>query len=138
MIRNRRVLIVDDDVDFAESLLDILAENYQIETSNNANDALSAAKTFAPHVALLDMRIGQSNGLDLLSTLHQQYPELLCIIMTAYANVETAIKALQHDAYDYLRKPLYPEELSATLNRCFERIDLEQKTSTSHHGPTRQ
>jgi two-component system sensor kinase FixL len=128
MMGNRRVLIVDDDIDFAESLLDILkAENYRIEIANSANGALSAAKVFAPHVALLDIRLGQADGLDLLTILNQQHPKLLCIIMTAYANVETAIKALQRDAYDYLRKPLYPEELSATLHRCFERIDLEQK-----------
>ena len=128
MMGNRRVLIVDDDVDFAESLLDILeAENYRTEFANSANGALSAAKTFVPHVALLDIRLGQSDGLDLLTMLKQKHPNLLCIIMTAYANVETAIKALQRDAYDYLRKPLYPEELSATLHRCFERIELEQK-----------
>jgi signal transduction histidine kinase/FixJ family two-component response regulator len=114
MARNRRVLIVDDDVDFADSLHDIL-------------DALSAAETFVPHVALLDIRLGQTNGLDLLTALKQKHPDLLCVIMTAYANIETVIKALQSDAYDYLRKPLYPPELATTLDRCFEKIDLEQK-----------
>ncbi len=128
MVENRRVLIVDDDIDFADSLHDILeAENYLIEIANNTDDALSSTQTFTPHVALLDVRLGQANGLDLLTGLRQQYPHLLCIIMTAYANVETAIRALQYGAYDYLRKPVYPEELTATLHRCFEKIELEQK-----------
>jgi signal transduction histidine kinase/DNA-binding response OmpR family regulator len=128
MAGNRRVLIVDDDVDFADSLHDILeAENYLIEIANNASDALSAAETFVPDVALLDIRLGQTNGLDLLTALKQKHPDLLCVIMTAYANIETVIKALQSDAYDYLRKPLYPPELATTLDRCFEKIDLEQK-----------
>ena len=128
MAGNRRVLIVDDDVDFADSLHDVLeAENYLIKIANNASDALSTAETFAPHVALLDIRLGQTNGFELLTMLKQKHPHLLCIIMTAYADIETAIKALQSDAYDYLRKPLYPPELAVTLNRCFEKIDLEQK-----------
>jgi PAS domain S-box-containing protein len=128
MAGNRRVLIVDDDVDFADSLQDILeAENYLIEIANNTNDALSAAESFGPQVVLLDIRLGQTDGLDLLTMLKQKQPHLLCIIMTAYANVETAIKALQNEVYDYLRKPLYPQELTATLDRCFEKIDLEQK-----------
>ncbi|MBN1217818.1 MAG: response regulator [Anaerolineae bacterium] len=126
---NRRVLIVDDDIDFADSLQDILeAEDYLTKISNNISDALSEAKTFAPHVALLDVRLGQTSGLDLLTALKQKYPHLLCLIITAYANVESAVRALQYGAYDYLRKPVYPEELTATLDRCFEKIGLEQKS----------
>ncbi len=51
--------------------------------------------------------------------------------MTAYADVETSIKALQSGAYDYLRKPLYPQELSAALDRCFEKIDLVSKSQAA-------
>jgi PAS domain S-box-containing protein len=130
MTADRRVLIVDDDVDFADSLRDLLeAESYRVEVAHNDRDAVAAAEAFAPQVALLDIRLqfGPDNGLDLLSTLRQKYPDLLDIVMTAYADTDTAIKALQSDAYDYLRKPLYSQELITTLNRCFEKIDLEQK-----------
>jgi PAS domain S-box-containing protein len=127
---DRRVLIVDDDVDFADSLRDLLeAEEYQIKAANNARDAVMMAEAFAPHVVLIDirLRLGQGDGLDLLATLKQKHPDLLCIVMTAYADVETAIKALQSDAYDYLRKPLFFQELATTLDRCFEKIELERK-----------
>ncbi len=130
MVTNRCVLIVDDDVDFADSLRDLLeAEDYQARVANNVRDAVAAADAFAPHVALIDIRfrLGQGDGLDLLATLKQKHPDLLCIVMTAYADVETAIKALQSDAYDYLRKPLYFQELATTLDRCFEKIELEQE-----------
>ena len=91
MAGNRRVLVVDDDVDFADSLLDILeAENYLTQIANNASDALSAAETFVPHVVLLDVRLGHANGLDLLKTLKQKQPDLHFIIMTAHADIETA------------------------------------------------
>jgi PAS domain S-box-containing protein len=128
MADHRRVLIVDDDIDFADSLHDVLkTEDYLTHIANNLNDALTSAQTFMPHVTLLDIRLGQASGLDLLSELKRRYPHLLCIVMTAYANVETAIRALQYGAYDYLRKPVYPEELTATLHRCFEKIELEQQ-----------
>ncbi len=129
MAVDRRVMIVDDDIDFADSLQDILeTEDYFTKTASNPGDALLNAKAFDPYVALLDVRLGQANGLDLLTTLKQEYPHLLCITMTAYANVETAIRALQYGAYDYLRKPVHPEELTAILRRAFEKIELEQRS----------
>ena len=51
---------------------------------------------------------------------------MLCVIMTAYADLETAIEALKRGAYDYLRKPFDFQELTATLGRCFDKIRLEQ------------
>ncbi len=130
MANERRVLIVDDDVDFADSLNDMLeAENYQVVVAHNANDAMAGADSFTPQVALLDIRLqmGSGDGLDLLAALKQKHPDLLGIVITAYADTETAIKALHGDAYDYLRKPLYFQELATTLRRCFERLDLEEK-----------
>ncbi len=137
MAAERRVLIVDDDVDFAESLNDmLLAEDYAVRVAHNANDALTASDGFDPQVALLDIRLpmGSGDGLDLLTALKQKHPEMLGIIVTAYADTETAIKALHGDAYDYLRKPLYFQELAATLRRCFERIGLEEKNRQMLHA----
>jgi PAS domain S-box-containing protein/putative nucleotidyltransferase with HDIG domain len=137
MAAERRVLIVDDDVDFAESLNDmLLAEEYVVRVAHNANEALTEAGGFAPQVALLDIRLpmGSGDGLDLLTALKQKHPEMLGIIVTAYADTETAIKALHGDAYDYLRKPLYFQELAAVLHRCFERIGLEERNRQMLHA----
>jgi len=128
MTAERRVLIVDDDVDFADSLNDMLAEEeYRVAVAHSAEEAMAAADSFRPQVALLDIRLqmGSADGLDLLASLNAKLPEMKGIIVTAHADVDTAIKAVHHDAYDYLRKPLYFQELAATLRRCFERIDLE-------------
>jgi PAS domain S-box-containing protein len=130
MTTERRVLIVDDDVDFADSLNDmLLAENYRVAVAHSAAEALEAADRFSPQVALLDVRLqmGSGDGLDLLASLKEKHPDLLGIIVTAYADIDTAIKAVHGNAYDYLRKPLYFQELAATLRRCFERIDLEER-----------
>jgi PAS domain S-box-containing protein len=130
MDAERRILIVDDDVDFADSLKDLMdTEQYQVAIAHSVPEALATAETFRPQVALLDLRLqsGGGDGLDLLTALKRNDPLLLVLIMTAYADIETAIKALQGSAYDYLRKPLFFQELSMTLARCFERINLERK-----------
>jgi PAS domain S-box-containing protein len=130
MTTERRVLIVDDDADFADSLNDmLLSEKYRVAAAHNAAEALEIADRFDPQVALLDIRLqaGSGDGLDLLAALKAKHPDLLGIVVTAYADIDTAVKAIHGDAYDYLRKPLYFQELSATLRRCFERVDLEQR-----------
>ena len=124
----RRILILDDDVDFAEALKEVLeAKDYSVEAVHQAPHALEIIEQFTPQVILLDIRLGQINGLDLITPLRDKYPGLLFVVMTAYADVETAIQALQTGAYDYLRKPIYPEELHATINRCFDKIHYAKR-----------
>jgi signal transduction histidine kinase len=123
----RRVLIVDDDEDLAESLADLLIErNYEVEVANSARQAVEIGQGFGTHVALLDIRLGRESGLDVISMLKKQNPDVVCIMATGYAETETAIEALRLGAYDYLRKPLHPSEIFAVLDRSFEKIRLEQ------------
>jgi PAS domain S-box-containing protein len=120
-----RVLIVDDDHDFAEGLLEILEmQGYPIQIAHDVDKAIAAAKGFVPEVALLDIRLGRSSGLDLLAALVAVRPGIVCVMMTGYAALETAVEALKQGAYDYLRKPINGDELLATLQRCHEKIRL--------------
>ncbi len=124
----RRVLIVDDDEDLAESMADLLiARGYEVETANSARRAREIAQGFQMHVALLDIRLGRDSGLDVIGMLKKQNPDLVCIMATGYAETETAITAIRLGAFDYLRKPLHPSEVFAVLDRCFEKIEIEQK-----------
>ena len=124
----RKLLIVDDEQDFALSLADILESyGYVVERAYNGKGAMDKIKEFKAHVALLDVRLGKDNGINLICKLKEEAPKLLSIIMTAYATAETAIEALQEGAYDYLRKPLNPMDLLAKLDRCFERLRLEEE-----------
>jgi PAS domain S-box-containing protein len=121
----RRVLIIDDDRDFADSLCNLLAlEGYEVEVSYSMAGALDAIDGFRVEVALIDIRLGDQDGLALVSEFRQRRKDVMCVIITAYASVETAIQALQKGAYDFLCKPFYPEDLTATLGRCFERLAL--------------
>jgi len=116
--QRRRLLIVDDDVDFAESLVDVLEpRGYELVLAHTADGALRAIDQFAAQVALLDIRLDRSNGIDLIPRLKTVRPNILCLAMTAYAAIENAVEALKNGAYDYLRKPLDAHELLATLDR---------------------
>lgn len=115
------VLVVDDDRDFAESLAALLElEGYAVTIAFSFDAALVALAERPPDVALVDIRLGQSNGVDLVRTMRGREPELLCVMVTAYSSIETTIEALKAGAYDYLCKPFFTADLLATLERCFE------------------
>ncbi|HZS83166.1 MAG TPA: ATP-binding protein [Stellaceae bacterium] len=123
----RRVLIVDDDVDFAESLSDILTPHgYTIAMAATPAEAHEALRHFDPQVALVDVRLGTTNGARLISDLKRSLPALTCIMMTAHAEIGSAIEALRSGAYDYLIKSIDPQEPLAALERCFERLQLQR------------
>ncbi|MBK0327696.1 response regulator [Rhodobacteraceae bacterium F11138] len=122
----RTVLIVDDDIDFSESLSRLLAlENYDVLRADSMASAVQAVSGHDMAVALVDIRLGSGNeGLDILRELRRINPDLMCLMITAYASMDTAIQALQAGAYDYLSKPFHSEDMLSTLDRCFERIQL--------------
>ncbi|BEV46511.1 response regulator [Afipia carboxidovorans] len=121
--RARRVLIVDDDADVAGSLASLLQlEHYDVEIAHGPETALPLGA--GADVALVDIRLGHADGVQLAAELRQHHPDILVVMMTAYASIQTAIKAIRAGAYDYLCKPFDPDDLLATLDRCFERLDL--------------
>ena len=129
----RRILVVDDDRDFADTLARLLdLEGYEAAPVYNLAAAEAKLESFPAEIALVDIRMDEGSGLDLVSMLRQQRPEIICIMMTAYSSVQTAIEALQEGAYDYLRKPFYSEHLLSTLDRCDEVMVLEQGRIVEH------
>ena len=120
-----RILIIDDDLDFAASLkLIVESENYKPLLAHSEEEALASIGKNVVDLALIDIRLGQDNGIDLIPKLKKIQPDILCVMVTGFGSVETAVQSLNNGAYDYLRKPVNPEELLATLRRGFEKIRL--------------
>ena len=131
----RRALIVDDDADLAESLSDILVERgYEVQIANNRQAVQDICQGFDAQVALLDIRLHGESGLDVLAMLKQDNADMICVMITGYAETETAIDALRRGAYDYLCKPLHPNQIFALLERCFEKIRLEQEARSAYEA----
>jgi signal transduction histidine kinase len=122
----RRVLIVDDDVDFAESLCDILEpQGYVLATARTPAEARERLKTFDAKVALVDIQLRGMSGTRLIVQLKEERPGLTFIMMTAYADVSSAIEALRSGAHDYILKQIDPRGPVLALERCFEKLQLQ-------------
>jgi signal transduction histidine kinase len=136
---SRSVLIVEDDGDFAESLADMLAPRGfrpVIAGSPEAAMAIMAGTPAEepPPVALIDLRLGKTSGIDLLARLRNDRPELIGVLMTAELDTHTAVAALRRGAYDYFDKSVDPQSLFAVLDRCFDRVDLLRDRERAYQG----
>jgi DNA-binding NtrC family response regulator len=110
------VLIVDDDINLRRSLALIIQHSgYQVTQAGNLPEVWSALKASNFSVVLLDLKMPDVNGLDLLPSILQMYPAMRVVILTAHAALESAIDAIQKGACDYLLKPIGPQDLILKL-----------------------
>lgn len=124
----RTVLIVDDDRSFTDTLEDLLRdEGYAPCSAGSCRDGLELARQQSPGAALLDLKLPDGPGTGLLSHLRAAHPDCVCTIMTAYADLDSALAALEEGAAHYLQKPVRPPELLALLERIFEGIRLREE-----------
>ena len=113
-----RVLVVDDEEIVRESLMGWLAQDgYHVETAEDGPTALERLKKDRWSVLLVDMKMPGMDGLQVLEQARQLQPDLVAVIMTAYATVDTAVSAMKLGAYDYLVKPFDPDELSLMMQK---------------------
>ena len=108
-----KLLIVDDELSVRDSLGKWFGEEgYEVTTVENAADALTRLAEQRWDAALVDIKMHGTDGIELQRRMHEVDPELVVIIMTGYASVETAVTALKNGAYDYVTKPLDPDEIA--------------------------
>ncbi len=114
-----KLLIVDDELSVRDSLGKwFREEGYEVATTENASDALTSLAQKRWDVALVDIKMHGTDGIELQRRMHEVDPELLVIMMTGYASVETAVAALKNGAYDYVTKPLDPDEISHLVSKA--------------------
>jgi two-component system, NtrC family, response regulator HydG len=108
-----KLLIVDDELSVRDSLGKwFREEGYEVATAENASEALTRLAQQRWDVALVDIKMHGTDGIELQRRMHGVDPELIVIMMTGYASVETAVTALKNGAYDYVTKPLDPDEIA--------------------------
>lgn len=123
-----RLLIVDDELSVRDSLDKwFREEGYEVGTAENASEALLRLAEHPWDIALLDIKMRGTDGIELQRRIHELDPKLIVIMMTGYASVETAVAALKNGAYDYVTKPLDPDDIAHLMhNALSHRLALEE------------
>jgi two-component system response regulator AtoC len=125
------VLVVDDDAQIRSLLADLLKENgYAVREAKTGAEAIAAVDKQRPDLVMMDVKLPDQDGLDVLKTLKKDKPELEVIVMTAFGGSSSAIKAMEHGAYDYVTKPFEIDDLLAALKRVFEHADMSSEVAT--------
>jgi len=120
------ILVVDDEFSVRDSLYNwFRKDGYKVSTAENASEALKRIEESKPDVILLDIKMPGMDGVELQDRIHKIDAEIAVIMITAFASVETAVKALKQGAFDYVTKPIDPDELSHLVRRAFEHKKLK-------------
>ena len=124
----RSLLIVDDDKPFLQRLASAMqSRGFTVTTAESVADGLEQVEQAAPAFAVVDMRLGDGNGLDVISALKRSRPEARAIILTGYGNIATAVNAVKLGAVDYLAKPVDADDVvAALLARENKKIEPQQ------------
>ena len=120
-----RILVVEDD-DCLRRVTQAQLERCGYETAVSADvpEALSVLERQPIDLVLTDLNLPGMSGLELLNRIRIAYPEISVVVITAYGTIETAVAAIKAGAYDYITKPVHPDELRALVNRVIERHRL--------------
>ncbi len=119
------ILVIDDEESMRDSCsLILVKDGYRAETAENGLAGLEKIKALQPHLILIDLKMPGLNGFEVLEQARALDPNLIPVVITGYATVESAVEAMKKGAYDFLPKPFTPEELRIIIRRGLERRRL--------------
>lgn len=119
------ILVIDDEVGICEGVKRALTpQGFRVEAALNGEEGLQIVGDGKIGLVLLDVMMPGVSGIDLLASIHEYDPEIVCIIITGFATVELAVRAIKQGAYDFLTKPFSVDDLIMTVNQGIERRRL--------------
>lgn len=124
---DKSILIIDDELGICTSLTLALEDMYKVKACTSPVEGLKALKEDFFNICLLDLRIGDYNGLDVLNEIKQIDKNIVVIIMTAYGSIDTSVEAIKNGAYTYLTKPLNISELYILIEQALEYQRLNER-----------
>jgi diguanylate cyclase (GGDEF)-like protein/PAS domain S-box-containing protein len=127
-----RILVIDDDADFRRTLCDLLsAQGFSPSAVADGHSAIQSLKKDPPCVAVIDLRLQDMSGLEVMRSIKEELHNTECILLTGYASQESAIEALNLGAYSYLQKPYDVGQLMLQIQRASERWEARRALSAS-------
>ncbi len=130
----KKLLIVDDEFSIRKTLgLLLKTEGFDTFEAEDVKQARQLLKNEAIDLMITDLRLAEGSGIDLLNYIMQEGLSTDTMVMTAYGTIETAVDAMRLGAYDYLTKPIIPEELMIRVNKVLERKSLQEQVRRLSH-----
>lgn len=117
----KNILIIDDEINVALLLSKFLTRNgFNVTTASSGSVAFEYLKNNAYNLVLCDFRLEDTDGREILKTIRSEYPQTGVIIITGYSDIKMAVELIKMGAYDYITKPLYPDEILTTINKAID------------------
>ena len=135
------ILIVDDEQDFARGVARLLTSRFigtQVLTAQNGREALQILANTPIHLMITDLRMPEMNGMQLLAESLKLHPDMSMVVLSAYGTIETAVEAVHAGAYDFLTKPIEPEQLFRVVAKGLERSRLLEENKRLRQLVSRQ
>lgn len=141
----KRILIIDDDIELCILLSRFLSRNgYDVEEASSGVKGIQKFKHGSFDIVICDYQLGDIEGLEVLQEIKAMNPGTIVFIITGYSDIKTAVNAMRSGAYDYITKPLVPDEIlnmlnavnkdSANVNQAGERSKKVYEERTSYEG----
>jgi two-component system response regulator GlrR len=128
-----KILLVDDDVSLLKLLsIRLKSSGYEIQTAENARHALARLAAFQPHLVITDLRMGDMDGLALFDRIHQQYPSLPVILLTAHGTIAGAVDATRKGIFSYLTKPFDSQQLLKEIHQALQQGHTFSRNKEGH------
>jgi two-component system response regulator AtoC len=136
-----QLLVIDDEVNLCRELsLFFRSRGYETHTAYTGAEGLQRFKEYRPSFIICDVRLPDASGLDVLESIRELDPEAYLIMITAYQDMDTTIKAMRRGAFDYIHKPFDPQELEIVIEKARENQRLNKKVhrlQAERGGPQR-
>ncbi|MBD1393839.1 sigma-54-dependent transcriptional regulator [Mucilaginibacter glaciei] len=117
----KKILIIDDEVNVGLLLSKFLTRNgFEVDTAANGANGMECLKNKAYNLVLCDFRLEDTDGREMLKNIKALYPKTGVIIITGYSDIKMAVELIKMGAYDYITKPLYPDEILNTITKAIE------------------
>ena len=125
------VLVIDDEPNILKTLGEVLAdEGFRVVTASSSQSGLRRMEEDLPDVVFLDVWLGTDDGLELMRTLEERFPDVPVIVMSGHGTIETAVRAIKSGAFDYVEKPFSIDKLLITIRHALRQRDLEEENQS--------
>ena len=122
-----KVLIIDDEPSILTALKFALEDEFEVDITTNVHEGLDIIKNKNIDIVLLDLYLGEINGLEVLGMIRMSYPGVIVIAMTAYGSIESSVEAIQRGAYYYITKPIDINSLKILMRKALDYKNLSEE-----------